>query len=239
MFERYTEKARRTIFYARYEASQYGSPYIETEHLLLGLLREDRNLALHAGGVAAMEEMQRQVRAATPVREKVSTSVDLPLSNESKRVLAYAAEEAERLGHKHIGTEHLFLGLLRESGSFAANLLAERGVKLEDARRRAAESVPDSPLRGSFGTGVGGGGGGARSIRVAPPEIDFLCGDRSLGHAYGGMVGVWHHIPRIGEKVVLGGQNYAVEDVTSIFETTAPSAQDVYLKRVIIKLKGS
>jgi hypothetical protein len=60
--------------------------------------------------------------------------VDLPLSNECKRVLAYAAEEAERMTDRHIGTEHLFLGLLRETGSFAAALLCERGITLEKSR---------------------------------------------------------------------------------------------------------
>jgi len=68
------------------------------------------------------------------MREKVSTSVDLPLSQECKRVLAYAAEEAERLSHKHIGTEHLLLGLLREEKSFAAEILHERGLRLSAIR---------------------------------------------------------------------------------------------------------
>ena len=99
MFERYTEKARRVIFFARYEASQFGSPYIETEHLLLGLLREDKALANRfLRSQANIESIRKQIEAQTTVREKVSTSVDLPLSTECKRVLAYAAEEAERLG---------------------------------------------------------------------------------------------------------------------------------------------
>jgi ATP-dependent Clp protease ATP-binding subunit ClpA len=116
MFERYTEKARRVIFFARYEASQFGSPYIETEHLLLGLLREDKALANRfLRSHAAIESIRKQIEAHTTIREKVSTSVDLPLSHECKRVLAYGAEEAERLNHKHIGTEHLLLGLLRET----------------------------------------------------------------------------------------------------------------------------
>jgi hypothetical protein len=139
MFERYTEKARRTIFFARYEASHYGSPYIETEHLLLGLLREDRELArMMAPG--SKEAIRKQIDAQTEVRPGVSTSVDLPLSNESKRVLAYAAEEAERLAHKYIGPEHLFLGLLREKKSFAAELLSERGVALERMREHFAKT---------------------------------------------------------------------------------------------------
>src|ERR1700710_2319715 len=141
MFERYTEKARRVIFFARYEASQFGSPYIETEHLLLGLLREDKALANRfLRSHAAIESIRKQIEAHTTVREKVSTSVDLPLSNECKRVLAYAAEEAERLSHKHIGTEHLLLGLLREEKCFAAEILHERGLRLSTIREELARS---------------------------------------------------------------------------------------------------
>ncbi len=141
MFERYTEKARRVIFFARYEASQFGSPCIETEHLLLGLLREDKALANRfLRSSASVESIRKQVEAHTTLREKVSTSVDLPLSHECKRVLAYGAEEAERLNHKHIGTEHLLLGLLREEKCFAADILHERGLRLSQVREEIARS---------------------------------------------------------------------------------------------------
>src|SRR5438309_5410038 len=151
MFERYTEKARRVIFFARYEASQFGSPYIETEHLLLGLVREDKALTNRfLRSHASIESIRKQIEGRTQVREKTSTSVDLPLSQESKRVLAYAAEEAERLSHKHIGTEHLLLGLLREEKSFAAEILHERGLHLstlreELSRIQAEKVVPGRP----------------------------------------------------------------------------------------------
>ena len=104
MFERYTEKARRVIFFARYEASQYGSPYIETEHLLLGLMREDKALAnrfLRQQG--SIESIRKEIEARITIRERISTSVEVPLSAECKRILNMAAEEAERLGHKHVG----------------------------------------------------------------------------------------------------------------------------------------
>jgi ATP-dependent Clp protease ATP-binding subunit ClpC len=141
MFERYTEKARRVIFFARYEASQFGSPYIETEHLLLGLLREDKALTNRfLRSHASVESIRKQIEGHTTIREKVSTSVDLPLSNECKRVLAYAAEEAERLSHKHIGTEHLLLGLLREEKCFAAEILHERGLRLPTIREELART---------------------------------------------------------------------------------------------------
>jgi hypothetical protein len=142
MFERFTEKARRVVFFARYEASQYGSPYIETEHLLLGLLREDHPFVSKVLGSEgnppepSIESMKRKISQRGMLGRKLPTSVDLPLSNESKRVLAYAAEEAEGLAHKHIGTEHLLLGLLREKKSFAAQLLNEEGVALEPMREK-------------------------------------------------------------------------------------------------------
>src|SRR5881392_1257830 len=144
MFERYTEKARRVIFFARYEASQFGSPYIETEHLLLGLLREDKALTNRfLRSHASVESIRKQIEGHTTIREKVSTSVDLPLSNECKRVLAYAAEEAERLSHKHIGTEHLLLGLLREEKCYAAEILHERGLRLSAIREELARTTQE------------------------------------------------------------------------------------------------
>ncbi len=134
MFERYTEKARRVIFFARYEASQFGSPYIETEHILLGILREDKATAARILP-GTTESIYQQVEQQALKNPKTPANVDLPLSNECKRVLAYAAEEGERLNHRHIGSEHLLLGLLREKKSFAAQMLEERGVKLEQARK--------------------------------------------------------------------------------------------------------
>lgn len=145
MFERYTEKARRVIFFARYEASQFGSPRIETEHLLLGLLREDKALTHRfLGGPSPVEDIRKQIEAVTVVREKVSTSVDMPLSDEGRRVLAYAAEEAEHLSHKHIGTEHLLLGLLREENSFGAQILKEHGVRLSAVREELARTIEET-----------------------------------------------------------------------------------------------
>jgi ATP-dependent Clp protease ATP-binding subunit ClpC len=143
MFERYTEKARRVIFFARYEASQFGIPTIETEHLLLGVLREDKTLTHRLLSGSQPEAIRKQIEDATTKGQHIATSVDLPLSNESKRVLAYAAEEAERLAHRHIGTEHLLLGLLREEHCFAATLLREHGVMLSAVREQLAKTAPE------------------------------------------------------------------------------------------------
>jgi ATP-dependent Clp protease ATP-binding subunit ClpC len=135
MFERYTEKARRIIFFARYEASQFGSSYIESEHLLLGILREDRALAnrlIHSH--PAIESIRKQIQDSSQIREMVRASADLPLSHECRRALAYAAEEANRMSQERIAPEHLLLGLMREEKCFATELLRERGLTLAQAR---------------------------------------------------------------------------------------------------------
>jgi len=156
MFERYTQKARRMIFFARFEASRYGTPQIEAEHLLLGVAREDPPLmSRFLSDRAGYESFQNEILAQTPAGKSIPTSVDLPLSNESKRVLAYAAEEADRLRHKHIGTEHLLLGVLREKRSFAARMLRDRGAKLKVIRKKlVAQLQPGPPGRAPRSNGA-------------------------------------------------------------------------------------
>ncbi|MGA3105263.1 MAG: Clp protease N-terminal domain-containing protein [Terriglobales bacterium] len=139
MFERFTEKARRVIFFARYEASQFGSQSIESEHLLLGLVRENKEIARRVGSQKSIRE---QVEKSTSARPRVSTSVDLPLTEECRRILVWAADEADHLGHRHIGTEHIFLGLLREKDCMAARILRETGAELEQLREHYAKEAP-------------------------------------------------------------------------------------------------
>jgi ATP-dependent Clp protease ATP-binding subunit ClpA len=140
MFERYTEGARRTVFFARYEASNFSSAYIETEHLLLGLLREDKALIRRLSPSLEYDSVQKEVAAHTNVEKestmRSSAGSDLPLSNESKRVLLYSAEEADRLNHRHIGTQHLLLALLREKKFPSARLLTQHGAHLDSLRKR-------------------------------------------------------------------------------------------------------
>ena len=136
MFERYTEKARRVIFFARYEAAQLGSPYIDSEHLLLGFLRESKFPLARSLDIDVIRE---RIRKHTKSPKKFLTSVDLPLSKECRHILSHASEEADQLGHKHIGTEHLLAGMLRERDCFAAQLLKEHGVSLEIVRSNMTE----------------------------------------------------------------------------------------------------
>ena len=171
MFERYTERARRVIFFARYEAAQFGSTTIESEHFLLGLIREDKNLTNRfLRNTSAIESIRSEIEVRSEIREKVSTSIDLPLSNECKRILAYATEEAERLTHRHIGTEHLLLGILREEKSLAAEILQERGLRLNAIREELARAAVD-------------GHSEANAPLDHMPEKDAMVPDESIGHA--------------------------------------------------------
>jgi ATP-dependent Clp protease ATP-binding subunit ClpA len=151
MFEKYTEKARRVIFFSRYEASQMGGRAIEPEHILLGLLREDLELfrrLLPEGTdlVAEADAVRSAVEAARPRDEKVSASVDLPLSASAKQALSCAADQSQKMGHLHIGTEHLLVGLLRDDESLASGLLRSRGLKVDEveSRIRVGSITPQS-----------------------------------------------------------------------------------------------
>ena len=161
MFERYTERARRVLFFARYEASQLGSISIETEHLLLGLIREGKGLTsrIFARSHLALENIRKDIEGRTVFREKVSTSVEIPFSTETKRVLQFAAEEADRLLHNYIGTEHLLLGILREERAVASTILSEKGMRLNTVREDIVQllnekttltRVKETPLLAEF-----------------------------------------------------------------------------------------
>jgi ATP-dependent Clp protease ATP-binding subunit ClpC len=153
MFEKFTHTARRTVFFARYEANRFGGREINTEHLVLGILREDKPLfigILHSPlRVDALQEKIEQ--ALPPITESVSrlsTSVDLPISPGTKRAFTRAAEEAESFKHGHIGPEHLLLGVLHVEDAPAAVILKENGITVEQLRQDAAARAmapPSSP----------------------------------------------------------------------------------------------
>jgi len=132
MFERFDEQARRTLFYARYEASRLGSRSIENEHLLLGLIRESKGPAAKVLSGLPLVDIRKELES-NRTHERVSESVEIPFSAPTKRVLAYASDEADRLAHRHIGTEHLLLGLMRDD-SIPSAILARYGMRLDEAR---------------------------------------------------------------------------------------------------------
>jgi ATP-dependent Clp protease ATP-binding subunit ClpC len=161
MFEKYTEKAKKVLFLARYEASQMGSRVIGSEHLLLGLIKEGEELVrdLFARSNVNLELLRAELEARGPSGEKQATPIEIPFSEETKKILASAEEEAERLLHPYVGDEHILLGLLRVEDSAAGRVLAEKGMRLyalrEDTvavwkQRALPKRVKETPFLNEF-----------------------------------------------------------------------------------------
>ncbi len=141
MFERFTEEARRAIFFARYEAGRFGSRSIETQHLLLGLIRADHTLIRRFLPHKLEPAIWMEIEGSAPPGASIAPSADMPLSLECQQALAYAAEEAERAHRGSIRTEHVLLGLLRERNCAAAQLLARYGLEIEQAYEALARAL--------------------------------------------------------------------------------------------------
>jgi hypothetical protein len=200
MFERYSERARRVIFFARYEASEYGSPYIESEHLLLGLLREDRALGKWFPGQSNVEpEIRAEIEKRITRGERISTSVEMPLTAECKKILNLAAESADRLGHRAIETAHLFIGILRVEHSMAAQILTARDVQPGPIMESLATSAKHAS---------------ANSANASLTLNSFLEGLKCLSSEY--------LIPVFAETAVLvdaSGKRWNMEELSNGFET--------------------
>jgi ATP-dependent Clp protease ATP-binding subunit ClpA len=149
MFERFTDRARRVVVLAQEEAARLQHNYIGTEHILLGLLRED-------GGVAAraLSELGISLDAARQQVEEIigvgkrPVSGHIPFTPRAKKVLEFSLSESLRLGHDYIGTEHILLGLLREGEGVAAQVLVRLGADLNRVRETVISLVPPRPRSG-------------------------------------------------------------------------------------------
>ena len=144
MFERYTERARRTLFFSRYEASQYGNVSILPEHVLLGLIRESKGpiARIFAAAGLPLEDVRayvERIRAA----ESIPVSVEIPFAESTKHLLLHAAEEADALSHSSIAAPHLLLGLLRLDSEPLVAYLTEHGVTLASTREHVAKDWID------------------------------------------------------------------------------------------------
>src|SRR5579859_3984385 len=143
VFPRYTPGARRVIFFARWHAQQLGSAAIRPEHLLLGLITE-QNTPVRSFLLLDWDSwFEAEVKRNVEIHPALPKDTDLPLDNASKRILFYTMMEADALPNKHIGTEHLLLGLLREKSTFVAELLAQKGISLEGVRKVFQQWPPD------------------------------------------------------------------------------------------------
>src|SRR5437870_1646021 len=167
MWQRFTERARRVVFFAQEEAGRLGENYVSTEHLLLGLVRENDSVAariLDRLGVSLgriRSEIERQV-----TRGDGRLGQDMQLTPRAKRVIDLAYDEARQLNNNYIGTEHLLLGLIREGEGLAGRVLAKLGVDLERTRREVMA------LQDNDSSGGGAQGGAGRSHRSRTPTLD-------------------------------------------------------------------
>jgi ATP-dependent Clp protease ATP-binding subunit ClpC len=151
MFERFTDRARKVMALANQEAQRFNHEYIGTEHILLGLVKEGSGV-----GATVLKNLDVDIKKLRfGVEKLVKSGPDmvtmgkLPQTPKAKKVIEYAIEEARSLNHNYVGTEHILLGLLRESEGIAAQVLLDLGLKLEDVRQEVLNllgaGVDDGP----------------------------------------------------------------------------------------------
>lgn len=139
-FDKFTERARRVLTYAQEEAQRFNHNYIGTEHLLLGLVREGDGIAARILNNLGVQ--LPRVRSAVEFiigRGEARIMGEIGLTPRAKKVIELAVDEARRLNHHYIGTEHLLLGLAREGSGIAAGVLESMGVRLEDLRAQVIQ----------------------------------------------------------------------------------------------------
>src|SRR5574340_321726 len=160
MFERFTEKARRVVVYAQEEARMLNQNYIGTEHLLLGLIREQEGIAAKAleSLDISLEDVHQQVEELIGRGTYVPTG-HIPFTPRAKKVLELSLREALQLGHNYIGTEHILLGLIREGEGVAAQVLVKLGADLTRVRQQVIQLLSGYQGKETPEAGTGGRGG--------------------------------------------------------------------------------
>ena len=148
MFERFTERARQVVVFAQSEAQALKHNYLGTEHLLLGLLREEEGLAARVleSFDVTVEEVRAQVARIIGQGEEAAAG-QIPFTPRAKRVLELALREAVDMNHNYIGTEHVLLGLVREGEGVAVQILADLGADAEALRSEVIRTLSGAEAR--------------------------------------------------------------------------------------------
>ncbi len=188
MFDRFTERARKVIILAKEEAKRFNHDYIGTEHILLGLIKEGESVAaavLQNLGLS-LDTIRLEVEKLVQFGPSTIVSGDIPFTPKAKKVIELAMDEARRLGHNYIGTEHLLLGLIKEGEGVASHVLMNIGLDLNKVRSEVIKLLGSSaPSQGAGGGappagGQGGGSGsGAKSAKTKTPALDAFGRDLS------------------------------------------------------------
>ena len=174
MFERFTDRARKVMALANQEAQRFNHEYIGTEHILLGLVKEGSGV-----GATVLKNLDvdiKKLRLAVEKRVKsgpdMVTMGKLPQTPRAKKVIEYAIEEARALNHNYVGTEHILLGLLRETEGIAAQVLMDMDMKLEDVRQEVLNLLGASIDEEAIGLGMKMGPAVARKPKSKTPALD-------------------------------------------------------------------
>jgi ATP-dependent Clp protease ATP-binding subunit ClpC len=190
-FDKFTERAQRVLTLAQQEAERFDHNYIGTEHLLLGLLREDNGVAAMALANLGVElDMARSQVDAIIGRGEHAAAGAIGLTPRAKKVIELAVDEARRFGHHYIGTEHLLLGLVREGEGIAAGVLESLGVSLERVRAGvqlmlgtvSQPAFEDTPIAVNEPTLAADRLAVAASVRRLSPQMQAAF-QRSIGEA--------------------------------------------------------
>ena len=147
-FDRFNDRAKRVLALAQDEAIRFNHNYMGPEHLLLGLIREGEGVAARALDGLGVELSKARVAVESMIgRGDATTSPsEITLTPRLKKVIELAIDEAKKLGHDHVGTEHLLLGIVREGESVAQGALASLGVSLENVRHRVIATIGQEPV---------------------------------------------------------------------------------------------
>ena len=189
-FDRFNDRAKRVLALAQDEAIRFNHNYIGVEHLLLGLVREGEGVAarvLDSLGID-LSKMRSSVEVMIGRGKETTSPSEITLSPRTKKVIELAVDESRKLGHSHVGTEHLLLGIVREGQSVGAGVLESMGVNLEQVRHQViavlGQHRPEMGATASAGIGPSAGAGIGSSHPV--PFVDRLetSGRRALARAY-------------------------------------------------------
>lgn len=175
MFGRFTERAQKVLALAQEEAVRLGHNNIGTEHILLGLVSEGEGIAAKALSALGLEsaKIQQEVEKLIGKGEKVSQTIHY--TPRAKKVIELSMDEARKLGHSYVGTEHILLGLIREGEGVAARVLNNLGVSLNKARQQVLQLLGNNESTG--GQNRRGGASGGQATNANTPTLDSLARD--------------------------------------------------------------
>src|SRR5882724_6294899 len=174
MSNRFTERAQRVILIAQEEAKRLNHDYVGTEHILLGLIALGEGVAAQvlANLGVDLRRVRSEVEKIVGTGDNVMLLGEIPFTPRAKKVLEYAVEEAQNMGHSHVGTEHLLLGLIREEEGVAARVLENLGVRLDVVREEVISLLGEGQPHQTQQTQSSGGTSSSSKPKSKTPTLD-------------------------------------------------------------------